>query len=377
MTSFEVKFDSLADCPSHDEVDESVREENCSRFSELLSLTDPHDHYPKKRDLQLPTSDSHGYKTIRDVGLYLGNTDTQFGIDYISLVFRFENFVRDSPKDWAKGPKDLDVHRGYGYWENSWVLNFGESDVYPSFEFWAKVHGTNRTAGFAINPSSVFFGQKSPFVAHVDETMKLLRYIYEHEISQWLVLPNPLEWSTLSRLDVSTDVDNVLDKQRLLKFVARYPQNRRAKTRVYMNPSGCWETVETRSKANGGMSVYDKSTQMGESGRLVRFESQMRTRNLKMHCPTLEHLNDEVLRRVFHKHFGNAVEAMISTQDGLLEGLLGDPKYRLRLVEFAGLRLLEKMGYFVELGTSRRTAYRRLDRMGVGDILAEVLNGIE
>lgn len=363
-----------------DVIDEQILEERHDsdwlQSIDGLSLTDPHTNHLHKRDLQLPTGDSHGYRTIRDVGLYLGDKDTEFGIDYISLVFKFEDFIRDNPKDWARGPKDLDIRRNYGYWENSWMLPIGVDGHFPNVEFWAKVHGTNRTAGFLINPSTVLFGPKSPFVAPLEGAMTVLRYVYEEVISQWMVLPNPLKWATLSRLDVTADVDDVLDKQRLLQFVSRHPQNARTKVKPYISATGRWETVDTRSSANGGMNVYDKSTQMGLEGRLVRFESQMRTRNLKKYCPTVAHLNDETLRRVFRKHFGKAIEAMIKTQDGVLDGLLGDTKDQLRLVEYAGLRLLESMGYRIELGTSRRAAYRRLDRMGVGDIIIEHLSGV-
>lgn len=328
-----------------------------------------------KRDLRLPTSDLHCYRTIRDVGLYLADTNTQFGVDYISLVFKFEDFVKDNPKDWVNGPKDLNVHREYGHWKNSWALPIGEIGHYPIVDFWATVRGTNRTAGFVVNPSTVLFGKKSPYVARVDETMRVLRYIYEEVISQWLELPNPLECATLSRLDVTADVDNVLDKQALIRFIARHPQNARVRAKAYITRSGQWETVEARSKTNGGLCVYDKSTQLGVDGRVVRFESQMRTSNLKKFCPTLEHLDDETLRQIFWKHFGNAVEAMMMTSEGVLDGLLGDRTSSLRLVEFAGITLLERLGHFVELGSGRRAAHRRLERMGVKEVLAGCFNG--
>ena len=328
-----------------------------------------------KRDLEIPSSDTHAYKTIREIGEYLSDSDREYGIDYVSLSFSFRDFVVDNPKDWEHGSNDFSVRQESGHWRNTFSLPIRETGELPKVKFWAHVQGTRRTAGFEINPSTALFGSKSAFIAPLTGTRRVMEYIYESIIPQWLVLEDPLDMAKLTRLDVSVDVENVLDIQQLLRLVSANPPNSRLKTFAVIGPRNRWETTYARSKSNGGMSIYDKSRQLGLKEHTVRFESQMRPRALEKFCPTVKDLNETALKRIFNKNLGNAIAAMTAAQDNALDGLVGDQKTKLRLVEYAGIKLLANLGYHVELGSSRTAHYRKFDRMGVGDILAAALNG--
>lgn len=365
---------------SNDVVHGEVPECKETLTSLFRSLTDPpsankntssKDQIQHAQQLTISSSDR---RTLADVGNYLANPECGIGIDCISLTFPFRQFILDNPKDWEKGPAELSMNRKYGKWMNRYPINpeVKRGDV----TFVAEAMNGWGRGSLEIKPSTILFGPKSLFLATVEESLRVLRYAYE-TVGLWMELIQPFEELALTRLDLSYDVDKVADVQRLLKRVTFFPHNSQVSIRPFLKGKGRWESVAVRSETNGGFIVYDKSRQCKKGDSVVRFEATVRSKILKKYCPTVAYISEASTNKMFHHYFNNLITGLSNTAETSLERLLSDDKYKMRTVEYVGIKCLQRAGYHVTMGSGREGGYRKLEQMGIGNAIEAMLDNME
>ena len=313
-------------------------------------------------------------RSLADVGNYLKNPECAIGIDYISVTFPFTNFILDNPKDWTKGPRELTMNRKYGKWENRFPIN---PEVLAGDVFFTAVVREGRGTGtLQINPSTILFGPKSLYLADVCDALIVLKRAYE-VVGQWLELVQPLEIVKLTRVDMTFDVDKVGDVQQLLKRSTHFPHNSQVPIRPFLKGNGRWESVEVRSETNGGFIVYDKTRQCKKGDSVVRFEATARSNVLKKHCPRVEHLTEASAIKIYHHYLGKLINGLSETAETPLDGLLSSDEYKLRTIEYVGIKCLKRWGHHVTLGSGREGSYGKLERMGIGNAIEAMLDNME
>jgi hypothetical protein len=320
----------------------------------------------QRQEVATPTLQSNDRRSLADVGKYLANPDCEIGIDHISVTFPFHDFIQDNPKDWDKGPKNQTMARKYGYWTNRFPIN--PEVLKGDVRFTAKVWEGRGTGTIEIKPSTILFGPKSLYLANIEEALIVLRHAYDL-VGQWLELVQPFEVLKPSRIDLTYDVDKVADVQRLLKQVTYFPHNHQVSINPYLKGNGRWESVTVRSETNGGFIVYDKSRQCKKGDSVVRFEATTRSKNLEKYCPTIGHLTEETANAMFRHYFTKLINGFSQILEMPLDGLLSSDTHKLRTVEYAGIKLLKRMGHHVSFGSNRERAYKDLERMGIGGCL--------
>ena len=342
------------------------------------SLTEP----PRKektlkksviRDIQSPSMSSSDRRSLADVGHYLDNPDTVIGIDRIAVTFPFKNFIIDNPKDWNTGPVDFNMNRTYAKWTIRYPIH---PELVGDFTFSATVRRANGTGWLEIKPSTHLFGPKSLGLAELNDALKVLRLAYA-TAGLWLELIDPFEKLKLTRLDLTYDVDKVADVQRLLKKTIRFPHNKQVRIKPELKGQGRWESVIARSDTNGGFIVYDKTRQCKKGDSVVRFEANVYSKTLERYCPTVSYLTEELANRMFRHYFQNLIIGLSNTKETPLDGPLCDPKYRKRIVELAGKKLLERFDYHFEGGREMERAFRDLERLGIGGAIDAMLDMLE
>ena len=363
---------------TNDEFLDEVVEWKETLTSACLSLTAPPTNHKKPtthpiRDIQPPSLLSSDRRSLADVGNFLMNPDCAIGIDCIAVTFPFRNFITDNPKDWEKGPMDMNMNRSYGKWTNRYPIN---PDVLKGdVTFTAEVWDGHGRGSFEIKPSTILFGPKSLYLAELDEALKVLQIAYA-TVGQWLELVQPFETLKLTRLDLTYDVDKVADVQRLLKRVPFFPHNNQVPIKPILKGRGRWESVIVRSDTNGGFIVYDKTRQCKKGDSVVRFEANVRPNVLKKYCPTLDYLTEDSANTMYRHFFKKLMTGLSQTKETSFEGLLSDDKYKLRTIEYAGIKLLQRVGHHVTLGSGREKSYRELERMGVGNAIEALLDNM-
>ena len=363
---------------TNDEIVDEVVECNQSFTSLFHSLTALPTKHKKPithpiRDIQPPCLLSSDRRSLADVGKFLMNPDCAIGIDCIAVTFPFRNFVMDNPKDWEKGPMDMSMNRSYAKWTNRYPINPDvlRGDVVFTAEVW---EGRGR-GSFEIKPSTILFGPKSLYLAELDEALKVLQKAYD-TVGLWLELVQPFETLKLTRLDLAYDVDMVADVQRLLKRVPFFPHNNQVPIKPILKGRGRWESVAVRSATNGGFIVYDKTRQCKKGDSVVRFEANVRPNVLKKYCPSVDYLTEDSANTMYRHFFTKLITGLSETKEMPFEGLLSDNKYKLRTIEYAGIKLLQRAGHHVTLGSSREKSYRELERMGIGNAIEALLDNM-
>lgn len=364
---------------SDDKVHDEVSECNETLTSLFHSLTGPPATNKKtknayRKDMQPPSLSSSDRRSLADVGDCLANPECGIGVDCISLVFPFRKFILDNPKDWEKGPKELSMERKYGKWSNRYPINpdVKKGDV----SFTAEVINGWGRGTLEIKPSTILVGPKSTLLATVEVALHLLQYAYDI-VGQWLELVQPLEEVKMTRVDLTYDVDKVADIQHLLKRVTYFPHNSQVRIQPFLKGKGRWESVIVRSETNGGFIVYDKSRQCMKGDSIVRFEANVRSNTLKKYCPTVMHLSEASANKMFRHYFKNLIQGFSETIESPLDGLLSDDKYKMRTLEYVGIKCLRRMGHHVTCGSGREKGYQDLERMGIGNVIEAMLDNME
>ena len=363
---------------TNDQTLDEVSECNLSLTSLFHSLTAPPTNHKKPithpiRDIQPPSLISSDRRSLADVGNFLMNPDCAIGIDCIAVTFPFRNFIMDNPKDWEKGPMDMDMNRSYGKWTNRYP--FPPDLLVGDVVFTAEVREGRGRGSFEIKPSTNLFGPKTLGLAEIVHALKVARLAYV-TVGQWLELVQPFETLKLTRLDLTYDVDKVADVQRLLKRVPFFPHNNQVPIKPILKGKGRWESVAVRSATNGGFIVYDKTRQCKKGDSVVRFEANVRPNVLKKYCPSVDYLTEDSANTMYRHFFKKLITGLSQTTETSLEGPLSSKKYKLRTIEYAGIKLLQRAGHHVTLGSGREKSYRELERMGIGNAIEALLDNM-
>jgi hypothetical protein len=79
---------------------------------------------------------------------------------------------------------------------------------------------------------------------------------------------------------------------------------------------------------------------------------------------------------MYRHFFKKMITGFSQTKEIPFEGLLSDEKYKLRTIEYAGIKLLQRAGHHLTLGSGREKSYRELERMGIGNSLEALLDNM-
>ena len=216
-----------------------------------------------------------------------------------------------------------------------------------------KVSGKAACTGYLeFNPSTMLFGKKAIQCASLQETLELLGEVLL-EVDYLVDRPEATQTALLSRLDIATDIPNVLDPQGVLRQLTRAGIPARRKLRGFFSNTHSLESVDCLTKSNGGYRAYNKSLQAKKAGSVVRFEVQARRGYLKTACPTLADLSESKMREIFVDIINPALEGLQETGRGQIDVILSSPKETAIVRELLGKEVLEAHGHFPRVAEHR------------------------
>ena len=353
----------------HDQNPEFTDDSGRYNFSLASSLTAPPTRPPLSKGTRpLVENEENTLLTLQGVGGVLADPDIELGVDYIEVKFRIQSMRTDPELDWQGRSTDFSG-RVNGRW-SVWIPLVMDSWT-ARIRMAVTIRGTDRICTVGFNPSSVLYGPGTQQCATPSQVRDLLGHIFDVVVPQQVVLLDPLAMAQITRLDVAAHVEQVASPEALYEYLVRNPARPRRKyQRFYKGGRGTGVYVKPNDES--GFRVYAKGPHSRKCGSVIRFEVEARKELCKDVCPTIDHLSQVALSRIFARHCQPISESLSEAPRSLLEGFATDERYERTISSYLGEQALKREG----LGHCERSASRvrrTLRRLGVFDALDRLL----